>query len=557
MRIARRHTALLVAGLLLTSGQPATAQMAPSPDVSSLVRAIVRARVHTPQRWARLDDVAARLDTLYESARWAPRWSRNGVATPAARKLIAELRLLEDRGLVPADYDAGRLHSLAEGREAMRPLSASEQADFDVTLSVAAFRVTRALSSGRISATQAHAKLRLPATPYDAVGAVRSLVDATEPRAVLDAAEPPFLHYRLLKQALARYRALSRDASLLDFSVSRVLRAGDTDAAVPKMRRLLVALGDMAAPVATPVDSLRYDSVLVAGVRHFQRRQGYTADGILGPTTVARLRRPFPERIRQIALSLERWRWLPPSFAEPPVIVNVPAFRLYAFASSSDRESDVLTMDVVVGDAFDSRTPVFSDQIEYAVFSPYWNVPPSISRQELLPKARRDPGYLARANYEVVSNAGTVLGTSASALSAVAGGRATIRQRPGGNNALGGVKFIFPNEFNVYLHDTPSQKAFDLARRDVSHGCIRLAEPAKLAQFLLRDQPTWDSARIDESMRRTSELRVNLSRPVPVYIMYLTATAREDGTMLFYDDIYGHDRTLIAQLDRGYPYSLR
>ena len=154
-----------------------------------------------------------------------------------------------------------------------------------------------------------------------------------------------------------------------------------------------------------------------------QRRQGYTSDGILGPTTVARLRRPFPERIRQIALSLERWRWLPPTFSEPPVIVNVPAFRLCAFSSSSDRESDVLTMDVVVGDACDSRTPVFSDQIEYAVFSPYWNVPPSISRQELLPKARRDPGYLARGNYEVVSNAGTVLGTSASALSAVAGGR--------------------------------------------------------------------------------------------------------------------------------------
>jgi murein L,D-transpeptidase YcbB/YkuD len=132
-----------------------------------------------------------------------------------------------------------------------------------------------------------------------------------------------------------------------------------------------------------------------------------------------------------------------------------------------------------------------------------------------------------------------------------------IRQRPGGGNALGGVKFIFPNEFNVYLHDTPLQKAFDLARRDVSHGCIRLAEPAKLAQFLLRDQPTWDSARIAEAMQRSSELRANLSRPVPVYIVYLTATAREDGTMLFYDDIYGHDRTLIAQLDRGYPYATR
>jgi pimeloyl-ACP methyl ester carboxylesterase len=151
----------------------------------------------------------------------------------------------------------------------------------------------------------------------------------------------------LLKQALARYRALSRDASLLDFSVSRVLRAGDTDAALPKMRRLLVALGDMAAPVASPVDSLRYDSVLVAGVRHFQRRQGYTADGILGPTTVARLRRPVPERIRQIALSLERWRWLPPSFAEPPVIV-AHSFGGFATILAGARHGDRLAGTVIV-----------------------------------------------------------------------------------------------------------------------------------------------------------------------------------------------------------------
>ena len=275
---------------------------------------------------------------------------------------------------------------------------------------------------------------------------------------------------------------------------------------------------------------------------------------MIGPSTAARLRRPFEERVAQITLSLERWRWLPHQFEQPPIIVNVPAFQLHAFKSSSDREADLLSMDVVVGDSFDNKTPVFSGSMKYLVFSPYWDVTPNITRTEVLPKARRDAGYLARNNYEIVSNRGSVLGTSSSAVSAVAAGNARIRQKPGPTNSLGRVKFIFPNEFNVYLHDTPSQSAFDRARRDLSHGCIRLAEPARLAEFLLSDKAGWDAARVTEAMAKTKPEQVNLTRSVPVYIVYATAAAREDGTTRFFDDIYKHDRSLTQLLALGYPY---
>jgi murein L,D-transpeptidase YcbB/YkuD len=242
-------------------------------------------------------------------------------------------------------------------------------------------------------------------------------------------------------------------------------------------------------------------------------------------------------------------------FTEPPVIVNVPAFRLHAFSSSSDRESDLLSMDVVVGDAFDHRTPVFSDSLRYLVFSPYWDVPPSIARKEIIPRARRDGSYLERNQYEIVDGSERAMAPTGAALSAVAAGRARIRQLPGPTNALGRVKFIFPNAHNVYFHDTPSQAPFGRARRDVSHGCIRLSDPARLARFMLRNQAGWDSTRIAAAMSRVTPQQVSLPRPVPVHIVYATAVAREDGRVFFFDDIYGHDRTLAKLIGAGYPYA--
>jgi L,D-transpeptidase YcbB len=181
-------------------------------------------------------------------------------------------------------------------------------------------------------------------------------------------------------------------------------------------------------------------------------------------------------------------------------------------------------------------------------------VPRGITREEILPKARRDGSYLARGNYEIVDGRGRVLPATAAALAEVSAGRARVRQRPGPTNSLGGVKFIFPNSHNVYFHDTPAQAAFGRARRDVSHGCVRLAEPARLAEFLLRELPGWDSTRVAAAMRQESPEQVDLPRPVPVHIVYATAVAREDGRVFFFDDIYGHDRTLAQLLAHGYPF---
>ena len=515
------------------------------------VRALVAAGRHPAMRWGHLDDVAADLRSLYPDG-GALLWSAGGRPTPPAVAMVGALTTVDRRGLRPDDYDAAALARLA----AAPVLTPADQASFDVALSAAAARVVRALALGRVRPATMHPGLRIRfADPeLDVPAAVAALARDSAPGRALDALEPPFLHYRLLAAALARYRALATaDSAAAPVTVGTPLRPGGRDAGVPRLRRLLVTLGDL--PNTAPVgDSLAYDPALADAVRAFQRRQGAEPDGVVGAGTLGQLRRPFDDRVTQIALTLERWRWLPRAFSEPPVIVNVPAFRLHAFRSSSDREADLLSMDVVVGDAFDSRTPVFSDQLEYLVFSPYWDVPPSIARGEIVPKARRDAGYLERGNYEVVAPDGRVLGQSPAAVAALAAGRARVRQRPGPANALGRVKFIFPNDHAVYLHDSPAQAVFARARRDASHGCVRVAEPARLAAFLLRDQPAWDSARVAAALQGTAPRQVNLRTRVPVHLVYATAVAREDGRVFFYDDIYGHDRALARALDRGYPY---
>ncbi len=553
-RCGTRWSSILMTTVLAvrTLLEPSTVSGQPTPSTAELIHSVVLAGKHVAQRWPLLSDVTPELRALYEST-GAPLWSRDGNATPAAALVIRQLELLDARGLSAADYDASRLHALVTSAN----LDAAASAELDVLLTVNAVRALRALRFGRVSAKEVHAALGFAREPYDVTAAIREMTTSTNPALLFDAAEPPFLHYHLLKNAMARYRALAPDTALVQIMVTGTLRPGGVDSGVPHIRRLLSALGDLQASAARAgvSDSLAYDSTLVVGMKRFQLRQGFASDGIVGRATLARLRLPFASRVAQMALTLERWRWLPHALSDPPpIIVNVPAFRLHAFTANGDRESDLISMDVVVGDAFSHRTPVFSGSLQYLVFSPYWDVPPSIARREILPRARRDRGYLARGNYEVVSNGGSVLGTSASAVAAAAAGRARIRQKPGSTNALGGVKFIFPNAYNVYLHDTPAQSVFSRVRRDASHGCIRVADPVRLATFLLRDQAGWDSTHIVAAMHQNTPQQLNLVRRVPVHIVYATTVAREDGVVLFYDDIYSHDKHLAALLAKGYPY---
>jgi murein L,D-transpeptidase YcbB/YkuD len=254
-------------------------------------------------------------------------------------------------------------------------------------------------------------------------------------------------------------------------------------------------------------------------------------------------------------LTLERWRWLPVAYQKSPIVANIPEFRLRAY---DENFKIALSMNVVVGKAYDHSTPVFEDKMAYVIFRPYWNVPYSIAKSEFFSKIARDPDYLAKKGFEVVNNRQEVVASgnvTGDVLDQLRAGKLFIRQMPGPKNSLGLVKFIFPNDYSVYMHDTPAQEFFAKSRRDFSHGCIRLEKPADLAVWVLRDNPGgWNMDRVRAAMNGDPNRQVNLTKPIPVLIVYGTVIVSEDGIVHFYDDIYGHDATLEKVLDKGYPY---
>jgi len=331
---------------------------------------------------------------------------------------------------------------------------------------------------------------------------------------------------------------------------------GQTYAGVPRLVRLLTLFGDL-PPGTQPHDSQIYDATLAEGVRRFQRRHGLDDDGRIGPATIKQLNVPLSDRVRQLQLTLERWRWLPTEFSAPPIIVNIPDFRLRAL---DENNKVALEMRVVVGKAMSTQTPVFTRDMTFIVLRPYWNVPPGILRRSTVPAIKRDRNYVATQNFEITRLDGKVVTSGPvpdDVLAQLQAGKLAIRQKPGANNALGLVKLMFPNEYSVYLHSTPSTELFSQSRRDFSAGCIRVEKPAELTTWVLRNNPGWTLDRVQQGMQSGKDnVTVTLARVVPVFIVYGTAIAYENEVH-FYDDIYGHDRKLAAVLAKGYPYPKR
>jgi murein L,D-transpeptidase YcbB/YkuD len=314
-------------------------------------------------------------------------------------------------------------------------------------------------------------------------------------------------------------------------------------------------LGDLPTSAAPEPGSTAYQGPVVEAVRRFQSRHGQRPDGVLEDEAVRELNVPLDRRVRQMELTLERWRWMERSFPQPPVVVNLPAYRLSAFG---DDDRVVLEKNVIVGRSYGHKTPVFEKQIRYVVFRPYWEVTPTIQRTEIVPRLRKDRGWLARKRFEVVTHDGTLVTdgeVSDEVLDRLAAGKLRVRQKPGPGNSLGLVKLIFPNEENVYLHGTEAPQLFEREERDLSHGCIRVEEPADLAAWALRHNSGWSLERVKAAMNGPQDnLTVNLARPMPVLLVYGTALVDESGAVFFYDDVYGYDRDLDAALRRGYPY---
>jgi len=502
---------------------------------------------------ARLGAAAA----LLWLAPWAqaqPLWlDALGQPGPAAREAIGWLTQAERDGLQPHDYDAARwARSIDPGQR----LAATEAGAWDAALTQTLTRYLHELRHGRVPAAALGAR-------YDSVGQpapdlAERLHDAVRngrPAEALAAATPPWPQYPLLRTALAQYRALVDDpawrTALPPLPGDR-LRPGQRWPGLAALAARLHALGDLDAAPATEPDT--FDPALQHAVKAFQERHGLSADGVLGKATLEALDVPPAARARQIALALERLRLTPLPAAERFVTVNVPEFMLYAWQRQDQAVHQAFAMRVIVGKAVGTRTPLFDEDMRRIEFNPYWNIPPSIARGETLPKLRANPGYLAAQGMEFVGPGGqTSSAVTAELLDAVQAGQWRLRQRPGRLNALGDIKFVLPNDQNIYLHHTPSVGLFQRAWRDFSHGCIRIEQPVALAQWVLADDPDWSEARIRQTMGQPRTVSVALPTPVPVLIVYRTVSVR-DGRVHFAPDLYRQDALLERALaQRPHP----
>lgn len=540
----------LALAVLLPAG-PAAAQGPPASPVSGVASSLSAAldALKPGQVVGRSDSQAALLQSMYYRNSFQPIWISEGRPTAAAETVHARLLAASLHGLNAEDYRAGWIgERLAVLRDASAAVSDSEVAQVDITLTLGLLRYLADVRSGRATSRQISGVWLQPPGFPDAAALLDATPDAGRLQKAIDAAPPAYPMYGRLLRARAAYDALiaaHREAPQL--SVAGKLEPGAASHLVPPLAARLIELGDL---VSSATITTRYEGEIVEAVRRFQSRHGLAADGVLGKGTLAALQTPNRQRLRQIDLALERLRWLPPLVADRVIGVNIPEFKLRAYARDAQnggRMQQVMESRVVVGREGRTPTPVFIANLSSIDFSPYWNVPPSIARGEVLPRLRRDPGYLAREEMEFVAADGTVsYVVSAANLAAVQRGATRIRQRPGEKNALGNVKFSMPNSMNIYLHDTPSRSLFSQARRDFSHGCIRVQEPLALAKYALAGDPVWNEEAISLAME-TDKLRVvRLARQIPVVVFYTTATVDDDGTLRFLPDVYGYDKKLNA-----------
>jgi murein L,D-transpeptidase YcbB/YkuD len=485
-------------------------------------------------------------------------WFEGARPGPQAGQAVELLAAAASHGLEPLDYDAAALREALARAAVDAPPDPAASQRLDQALTTAVQRYLTDLHRGRIDPRLIHHNFRQPRRgDFDAAATLRAALAARRlPEAAREAA-PPLPLYERLREALAHYRAIAEHPAWQQplpalpgsqRSTGGKVEPGQVYAGVALLAQRLIALGDLAASAAIASPASRFEGALVDAVAAFQQRHGLITDGVIGKATLAQLQVSPAARVRQIELMLERLRWTPLMQGPRMVVINIPEFVLRAYEMVDGRIVVREQMKVIVGKALDTRTPLFDEDMRFIEFSPYWNVPPSIARGELVPRLRRDPGYFAREGFEFVNAGGDAdARLSAASLDAVLAGQLRIRQRPGPQNALGDIKFVFPNHDSIYLHHTPSVRLFERERRDFSHGCIRVEHPVALAKFVLQGMPEWTEERIRQAMEQGRSTTLRLAEPVPVVIAYGT-TLVIDGRIHFFDDLYGLDRRLDAAL---------
>ncbi len=468
----------------------------------------------------------------YVEGNGVPLW----IGTGLMPRFVEILRQAENHGLNPDDYPADYLENLLKGAQTadVKGRSLIEQ-----VYSAHFVKFAADLKTGRLLPNKIDSELYWKAKRVDLLGALQGLAKLQDLDRFVALWQPQIPEYFALKAALQQYRALAIKGGWPVVPPGELLKPGMEDARVRFLRQRLAATDGAPATPTSGNDKL-FDEELSEALQRFQSRHGLEPDGVVGQRTMFQLNIPADARVRQIVANMERWRWMPEKLGDHYVIVNIAGFELKRVRADRIEER----MRVVVGKPY-HRTPVFSETMKYLEINPYWNVPSSIAKNEELPKLKANPAALAEKGFEVV-NGDQVVDVRAVDWSQFSASNFPfrLRQRPGPANALGRVKFMFPNRFNVYLHDTPSRSLFARAKRAFSHGCIRVARPIDFAEQLLAPKPDWTRGRIDQVLASGERTVVNLDQPVQVHITYATAWQRPDKTVHFAPDIYQRDEAL-------------
>ena len=476
------------------------------------------------------DGALAFINDAYRKNEWVALWHDGEVPTEHARVFVQRLKDAGDHGLNPKDYRAERIEKLmAEG----------SHAEADALLTTEFYRYTTHMLSGLTAGVKDKFSWLIKTTPVEYADLLTGILTSPNPEEGFKKTEPQHGEYQTLKKALALYRKMAEGIEWSSIDAKK-LSIGDKSPEVLKVRERLTYSGDYVPATLNVTDPQTFDPALELGVKAFQGRYGLEPDGVVGGETKRAMEVSPKARIRQIILNMERWRLLPQEFDARFILVNIAGYRFHLF----DDGKEVMNMRVIVGDEF-TQTPIFADTMQYIVFAPYWNVPASILENEVIPAIqRKGVGWLTSQDMEVVKGNDVVDPyTVPWNTLEPASYEYRVRQRPGAQNSLGFVKFIFPNNFNVYLHDTPNDWLFQKAQRHFSHGCIRLERPQDLAVYLLSDQG-WDKGQVVKAMAGKTQQQVNLKKPIPVYLLYFTAWADENGSLSFREDIYGYDKEL-------------